>query len=187
MLILLLLLLIAAALAVFVYVVRKQPDRRAYITTYYFPDDLPERLLARCPQVPADQVPEVIDTLRQYFLAVQEAGETPMALPSKVLEAAWQAFAEDEVVYQSFCTNGFGALIAPPTAQGPQTGGAALATSWQWWCRKSRINPAAPQEIPLPFALDARFAVADGWIYSMELGADANQLPALLALIPAAS
>lgn len=41
-----------------------------------------------------------------------------------------------------------------------------LRRCWHWRCREENIDSRQPSRLPLLFALDAKFGIADGYVYT---------------------
>lgn len=165
---------IIAGIAVATFIQRKLRKvgmrRRAdYIASYAFPPELDRRLAARLPNLTAEQRRQVLEGLRQYFLAVVSSFEgriaSRLAMPSKAADEAWHEFILMTREYARFCKRAFGRFLHHHPASAAQGASQdALANTLHQFKR------AAPHAagwimlggVPLLFLLDRQLAMAGG-------------------------
>ena len=112
--------------------------------------------------------------LRQFFFACVRSGKKPVAMPSKLVEHLWLAFAADAATYERWCDAAFGRVIAPTAAQSLGSDADvndALRRAWYWACKDEAIKPKMPTRLPILFALDAKLAVPGGIVYKPDRAA----------------
>ena len=142
--------------------------RRQFIRESTFPRFLGSKLLAQYPQLVPRDVELVLHGLRQFFMAHLRSNRQFVAMPSKVVDAAWHEFILHTRAYQGWCDTAFGTLMhhtpAEVLGRDPKRND-GLRRTWYWACKEESIDPRKPSRLPLLFALDKKFAVAGGFTY----------------------
>ena len=142
--------------------------RRRFIREATFPRFLGAKLLAQYPQLQPRDVELVLHGLRQFFMAHLRSQRKFVAMPSRVVDAAWHEFILHTRAYEAWCSAAFGNLLhhtpAEVLGRDPKRND-GLRRSWFWACKEESIDPRKPTRLPLLFALDKKFAVAGGFSY----------------------
>ncbi len=140
-----------------------------YIRTYMFPPGLLDKFDKLQPQLGLKDRQIVARALRQFFLAHLKSGCKFVAMPSEVVDQLWHEFILYTRHYEQFCKKAFGrymhhtpAVVLEPTARNDNEG---LRRTWWYVCIEENINPRKPTRLPLLFALDAKFHIANGFHY----------------------
>jgi hypothetical protein len=143
-------------------------QRRQFIREARFPALLGAKLLALYPQLRPSDVELVLHGLRQFFMAHLRSRRRFVAMPSKVVDAAWHEFILHTRAYEVWCNAAFGKLLhhtpAEVLGRDPKRND-GLRRTWYWACKEESINPRQPVRLPLLFALDKKFAIAGGFSY----------------------
>ncbi len=160
--------LIAAAVAWWRALLRQ---RAAYIDAYPYARFLDRRLALRRPELDAAQRALVFDGLREYFQLCRASGKRMVAMPSQAVDDAWHEFILFTRQYARFCDRGLGRFLHHTPAEAmrsPTDAPEAIKRAWRLACRRSGIDPARPQSLPLLFALDAMLGIAGGFVYQLD-------------------
>lgn len=166
--------LLAFALVLFLFWKRARMARRSeYIRAHTLPKGLYERLRKRRPDLSLKDCQLVGQGLRQFFLAYLKSGCRFVSMPSQLADDLWHEFILYTRNYDQFCHRAFGrflhhtpAVVLSPDKQNNE----GLRRCWWQACREENINPAKPTRLPLLFALDAKFGIADGFRYVPDCG-----------------
>ncbi len=146
----------------------EQSHRRQFIREARFPRFLAGKLREQYPQLSAGDCDLVLRGLRQFFMAHQRSGLTFVAMPSKVVDAAWHEFILHTKAYGDWCKVAFGPFLhhtpAEVLGRDPKRND-GLRRAWFWACKEESIDPRTPSRLPLLFALDKKFAIAGGFSY----------------------
>lgn len=157
---------------------RKAGKQREYIVTYRFPDGMVSKLQQKYPQLQEKDAKSVLLALKDYFLICHGRPGVLVPMPSQVVDAAWHEFILFTQNYQDFCRRAFGAFFHhTPTEAMPKATQTSnnIQVVWRGACERSGINPMQPKRLPLLFSLDAKFAIADGFYYSLNCLKSKNQ------------
>ena len=142
--------------------------RRRFIREATFPRFLGAKLLAQYPQLQPRDVELVLHGLRQFFIAYLRSRRQFVAMPSRVVDAAWHEFILHTRAYEAWCNAAFGNLLhhtpAEVLGRDPKRND-GLRRTWYWACKEESIDPRKPGRLPLLFALDRKFAIAGGYSY----------------------
>ena len=106
--------------------------------------------------------------LRQFFLACLRSKKQFVAMPSQAVDVLWHAFILHTQAYQGWCQNALGFFLHHTPAEVLGTRARhndGLRRCWYWVCKEEAIDPKAPSRLPLLFALDAKFAIPNGFAY----------------------
>jgi hypothetical protein len=156
---------------------RQRARRAEFVRHYAFPQGLVARLLKAYPTLRARDAHLVAQGLRQFFLAYQSGGYRFVSMPSQVADAFWHEFILHTRHYDAFCRQAFGRFLhhtpAVELSQHRQNN-TGLRRVWWHCCKQENIPPARPSRLPLLFALDAKFNIADGFRYSPDCSALRN-------------
>jgi hypothetical protein len=162
--------IVAAALAAIYFVWRGQLalKRAEFIRTYPLPKGLFEKLMQKHPTLASKDCSLVARGLRHFFLAYLGSGRQPVSMPSQVVDDLWHEFILHTREYQRFCSRAFGGFFhhTPAVAMGKvESADVGLRRVWWRCCKEEHINPRKPLRLPLLFALDAKLAIAGGFVY----------------------
>lgn len=142
--------------------------RRQFVREAPLPRFLGAKLMAQYPQLSARDTELVLHGLRQFFMAHLRSKRQFVAMPSKVVDAAWHEFILHTRGYEKWCHAAFGRLLhhspAEVLGRDPKRN-SGLRRAWFWACKEESIDPGAPTRLPLLFALDKKFAIAGGFTY----------------------
>ncbi|NDY90386.1 hypothetical protein G3A44_04150 [Ideonella sp. TBM-1] len=148
---------------------RRQTRRREdFIRHAPWPSGLLDGLRQRHPQLSPRDCELVGQGLRQFFLAHLQSGRGVLSMPSQVVDDLWHAYILHTRAYARYCQQAFGGFLhhTPALAMGGhRRRDAGLRRCWHWVCRQEQIDPRQPSRLPLLFHLDAKFAVAGGFLY----------------------
>lgn len=142
--------------------------RAEFIRTFTFPPGLYERLDKKRPGLALKDRQLVGRALRQFFLAHLQSGRQFVSMPSQVADDLWHEFILYTRQYQDFCQRAFGRFLhhTPAVAlSDDRQDNAGLRRVWWQCCREENIDPRNPTRLPLLFAIDAKFGIADGFHY----------------------
>ncbi|CAN7331775.1 hypothetical protein LJR130_001773 [Variovorax sp. LjRoot130] len=142
--------------------------RRQFVREAMFPRFLGAKLRAAYPQLQERDTDLVLRGLRQFFMAHLRSDRKFVAMPSKVVDAAWHEFILHTQGYQRWCAAAFGGLLhhTPAEVLGRDARrNDGLRRTWFWACKEESIDPRTPTRLPLLFALDAKFGVEGGFQY----------------------
>jgi hypothetical protein len=146
----------------------EQSLRRQFVREAPLPRFLGAKLMAQYPQLSARDTELVLHGLRQFFMAHLRSGRQFVAMPSKVVDAAWHELILHTRGYEQWCYAAFGSLLhhspAEVLGRDPKRN-SGLRRAWFWACKEESIDPNAPTRLPLLFALDKKFAIAGGFTY----------------------
>ncbi len=145
-----------------------QLRRAAYIRTFELPYGLFDKLRQKRPSLTLKDCQLVSHALRQFFLAYQQSGRKFVSMPSQVADDLWHEFILYTRNYQAFCARAFGGFLhhTPAVALGGnKRDNEGLRRVWWHCCIEDNINPRRPSRLPLLFAIDAKLAIAGGFVY----------------------
>ncbi len=106
--------------------------------------------------------------LRQFFMACLRIKRQFVAMPSRAVDALWHEFILHTQAYKSWCQQALGFFLhhTPAEALGQKARhNDGLRRAWYWACKEQSIDPKSPSRLPLLFALDAKFAIPNGFTY----------------------
>ena len=142
--------------------------RRQFVREASLPPFLGAKLRQAYPQLEARDTDLVLRGLRQFFMAHLRSDRRFVAMPSKLVDAAWHEFILHTKAYQQWCDAAFGGMLhhSPAEVLGRSAQrNDGLRRTWFWACKEESINPRQPARLPLLFALDAKFGVEGGYCY----------------------
>ena len=90
---------------------QKRRRRRFIEVKYEFPAPLADKLRNHHPRLREDEVTQVLDGLRQWFVACLYAGGEMIGMPSRVVDDAWHEFILMTRAYTEFCDKAFGKYL----------------------------------------------------------------------------
>lgn len=146
----------------------EQSRRRQFIREARMPAFLLSKLRSQYPQLSAGDAELVLRGLRQFFLAHLRSERRFVAMPSRVVDAAWHDFILHTRAYASWCDAAFGRLLHHTPAEvlgNDARRNDGLRRAWFWACKEESIDPRKPTRLPLLFALDKKFAIPGGFSY----------------------
>lgn len=141
--------------------------RERYIREAPLPRFLQRKLREAYPQLSAKDGELVERGLRQFFLACLRSRQF-VAMPSQAVDVLWHEFILHTQAYQRWCTHALGRFLHHTPAEALGRKGMhndGLRRAWFWACKEESIDPKAPSRLPLLFALDAKFAIPNGFHY----------------------
>ena len=156
----------ALTLALWVHWRRERAVREAAI-----PQFLKRKLRENYPQLSGKDCDLVERGLRQFFYACLRSRRRFVAMPSKAVDTLWHEFILHTRGYRAWCDLTLGRFLdhTPAEALGPRvSSNDGLRRAWYWACRDEAIDPRRPSRLPLLFALDAKLALADGYVYQAD-------------------
>ncbi len=134
---------------------------------------LPKRKLRQeFPALAAKDADLVERGFRQFFMACSRSDGQYVAMPSKIVDAYWHAFILDTRSYAEWCERTLGRFLHHVPAERLGSDAKAndgLRRAWFFACKDEAINPRKPSRLPLLFALDNKFGVQGGVVYSPAL------------------
>lgn len=142
--------------------------RAEYIRHYAFPPGLYEKLRKKRPELTLKDCQLVGQALRQFFLAYLRSGCKFVSMPSQIADDLWHEMILYTRHYELFCNKAFGRFMHHTPAvvlSADRQNNTGLRRCWWHACREENIDPANPTRLPLLFALDAKFNIADGFHY----------------------
>ncbi len=145
--------------------------RAHFIRSGELPRGLFANLQKRRPGLTLKDCQLVAQALRQFFLAYLQGGKQPVSMPSQVVDELWHEFILFTRNYEVFCRRAFGGFLhhAPAvTLSDNRRANAGLRRVWWWACKAENIDPRKPTRLPLLFAIDAKLAVAGGFVYALD-------------------
>lgn len=143
--------------------------REAHIQHFAFPKGVFAKVIARHPHLSLKDMELVAHGLRQFFMAYLKSEFQHVSMPSQVADDLWHEFILYTRHYQAFSRQAFGRFLhhtpAVVLAGGQRSSNAGLRRCWWHVCREENINPRKPSRLPLLFALDTKFKIANGYHY----------------------
>ncbi len=142
--------------------------RRQFVREAPLPRFLGGKLCERYPQLSPRDTELVLRGLRQFFMAHLRSGRAFVAMPSRVVDAAWHEFILHTRGYEQWCDTAFGRLLhhSPAEVLGRDARrNDGLRRVWFWACKEESIDPRHPSRLPLLFALDRKFGIPGGFNY----------------------
>lgn len=144
-------------------------QREAHIRHFAFPKGLFAKVIAKHPQLSQKDMELVAHGLRQFFMAYLKSEFQHVSMPSQVADDLWHEFILYTRHYQQFSKKAFGRFLhhtpAVVLTGGQRSSNAGLRRCWWHVCREENINPSKPSRLPLLFALDTKFNIAQGFHY----------------------
>ena len=145
--------------------------RLRFIADYKFSPVIKDKLAEKYPNLGEADRNRVIEELRYFLLMVLHSPE--IAMPSRVVDAAWHEFILLTNDYSAFCKQAYGCYFhhIPVTAGNSERHKKKAENVWRWSCQEERLHPELPTRLPRLFAIDAELGIPDGFYYSL---ADVN-------------
>ncbi|MBC7501803.1 MAG: hypothetical protein H7315_15115 [Herminiimonas sp.] len=142
-------------------------QQRRYITTYFFPKGLLDKLGEHYPHLTDSQRNQVGRGLKQFFFAQEKNGRM-VSMPSVAADALWHEFILYTKAYDVFCGHAFGRFLHHTPAvvlESRHRSSDGLRRMWVSACKQEGIDVRSPARLPLILALDANLAIAGGFVY----------------------
>lgn len=161
--------------------IRQAQERIAAVA---FDPSIVRQVRARYPHLSSYQTDLVLDGLRQWFEICALVDLAPLSMPSAAVDEAWHAFICSTEKYRDFCAMAFGRYLdhQPPDVRSDAPADPDRdARTWVAACAVEGIDPAAPDRLPLLYALDAEVAIPG------RTPVDPATMAALVASRPASS
>ncbi len=144
--------------------------RRQFLTEFQVPQAVLQRFEKSHPEFGKRELNRVQEGLHQYFEVCQRARGRFASMPSQVVDDLWHEFILFTRNYELFCRKAFGRYLhhTPVEAMStPTQASGGIRRTWFHACRIEGINPKDPVRLPLLFALDAQFGIANGFYYTL--------------------
>ncbi len=141
----------------------------AYIEGYRFNSAIGKKVREKYSHLTNEQIELVLEGLRDYFYICNRAKRRMVAMPSQVVDVAWHEFILFTRPYQAFCKKALGRFLHHTPTEAMKTPTIAqdgIKRAWRLACAKDGIDPAAPGQLPLLFAIDSQLDIEDGFTYS---------------------
>lgn len=142
--------------------------RAEFIRTFRWPPGLLARLQKHHPGFERKDSALVSRGLRQFFLAYLMSGKRYVSMPSQVADDLWHEFILYTREYDAFCRHAFGGFLHHTPAvvlSEHRRSNEGLRRVWWYCCKYENIDPVKPTRLPLLFALDSKFKIAEGFVY----------------------
>ena len=152
--------------------------RAEFIRTFRWPRGLLERLEKHHPGFARKDSALVSRGLRQFFLAYLMSGKRHVSMPSQVADDLWHEFILYTREYDAFCRRAFGGFLHHTPAvvlSEHRKSNEGLRRVWWYCCKYENIDPVRPTRLPLLFALDSKFNIANGFVYHPDCEAAAQE------------
>jgi hypothetical protein len=143
--------------------------RERYLRQATLPRHLQGKLRAAYQHLSPKDCDLIEHGLRQFFMACLRHPRQFVAMPSQVVDVLWHEFILHTKAYKQWCHLGLGHFLhhTPAEALGKKSHhNDGLRRAWFWACKDESIDPKNPSRLPLLFALDAKFAIANGFHYT---------------------
>lgn len=165
---------VAAGVALWAWRQVQRARRGDFIRRYMFPPGLLAKLRQRYPHFRAREEQYTARALRRFFLAYLHGAFAPVAMPSRVADELWHEFILYTKAYDEFCRKAFGRFLhhTPAAVLAPAQKKSNEGLRRVWWqaCKEERVDPWAPQKLPLLFAIDGELNIANGYRYVPDCG-----------------
>lgn len=167
--ILFLILIIGAML--FLYRKLNRSSQLTYLQNYRFHSALRKKVQHRYPHLTNEQITLVFTALRDYFHICNQSGSQMVSMPSQVVDIAWHEFILFTRSYSEFCTRALGRFLHHTPTEAMKTPTLAqdgIKRAWKLSCAREKIDPTAPERLPLLFAIDTLLCIEDGYRYVLD-------------------
>ena len=144
--------------------------RIAVVRSVEFPPSVRRGISKDYPNLRSSDQARILEGLRQYLEVCARARLRPVAMPSRAVDSAWHHFILASREYETFCKAAFGRFLhhtPHESVAGRQSANTSLVRCWRIACAIEGIAPERPSHLPLLFALDAEFGLADGFHYAI--------------------
>ncbi len=149
----------------------RRRSRIQFIQRFTFPRRPARELKHHYPFLSGDQILEVMEALREYFIICLYSKREMVGMPSRAVDIAWHEFILETRHYHAFCQGAFGRFFHhTPSGSMPEstTMDQCMRRAWFLSCARESINPHDPAELPILFAIDEQLSIPDGYTYSPE-------------------
>ena len=153
------------------YYKNRQSRQLAFIRSYPFHRAIRDKIKIRYPHLDDEQSHLVFRALRDYFWMCNMSKRRMVAMPSQVVDDAWHEFILFTRSYKSFCRRGLGRFLhhTPTEAmKSPTLAQEGIKRAWRLACAREKIDPAAPDKLPLIFAIDGMLKIPNGFNYVLD-------------------
>lgn len=147
----------------------KISKQTSFIEGYRFPVSLTHFLSTKYPHLDGDQIEEILENLRQFFMKNTKYRHKS-AIVSVAVDHVWKEFSGTEPEYKKFCKSAFKKYLPyAPFSHRPLERflceGKHQIRLWISACQEDEIDPLFPDRLPRPFSLDERFKISGGSHY----------------------
>lgn len=173
---LLILLVIMAAAILWRYGLRRG-HQLSFIESFAFHPSIKKKVANQYPHLNDEQIELIFDGLRSYFHICNKANWRMVAMPSQAVDVAWHEFIICTRAYEHFSKKALGRFLhhTPTEAMTtPTHAEEGIKRAWRLSCMKERINPKAPERLPLLFAIDGLLEIENGFKYSLNCKSQLN-------------
>jgi hypothetical protein len=143
--------------------------RSEYIRKYAFPVALRLKMRERFPALGDEQISDVFEALRNWFLLLLAHRGRHLGMPSKAVDVAWHEFILMTRQYEAFCKEAFGSFLHhAPNEGSPEDSRYALsrtlgASTLAGVGAGAFVGTVAASQL---FSIDQQLGIADGHLYS---------------------
>lgn len=149
----------------------KKKKRKKFINSYQFPKKLKTNLLQTYPNLTSEQIELILNGLKEYFQICNIGGTAVMAMPSQIVNIAWQEFIFFTEEYKIFCKKSFGRFlrhIPTEAMESKTTAQESIKKIWFISCDRENIIPDHPDKLPTLFKLDVLLDINNGIKYTID-------------------
>lgn len=149
---------------------RKNINKISFIENFQYPQKLRDALLSKYPHLAEDELEDIVDGLKQYFISCSLSRGRLVSMPSQAVDEAWHEFILFTELYQEFCQNSFGKFLHHTPAEAmeaPKVAQDGIKTAWQLACSLEGIDSKKPAKLPLLFSIDRDLKIPNGYIYKL--------------------
>lgn len=142
----------------------------SYIKSYQYPQKLRDSLLNKYPHLAKDELENIIDGLKQYFIVCSLSRRRTVSMPSQAVDEAWHEFILFTKDYQEYCKKSFSEFLhhTPSEAiMSPLIAQQGIQTAWKLCCKIEGIYSKKPTKLPLLFSIDRDLEIPGGFIYKL--------------------
>lgn len=160
-------------IAILIFTMRKnrKSSRILFLKNYEYHSLLKRKIKNKYEHLTEEELDKVFLALSDYFYICNKANNTPVSMPSLVVDIAWHEFILMTKEYEEFCKKAFGKFLHHTPTEAMKTKTKAtegLKRAWSLACQKEEINSKKPHKLPLLFAIDSMLNIEDGYKYSLD-------------------
>jgi hypothetical protein len=148
----------------------QEKKRETFINDFQWPPGLLTKLEQHYPGFTRKESALVGNGLRQFFLAYLKSGRRYVAMPSQCADELWHEFILYTKQYETFCQTAFGQFLHHTPAvvlhRDQKNSNEGLRRVWWQCCKIENIDPVNATRLPLLFALDRKFNIPNGFVYT---------------------